>query len=290
MRYLLCILGAGSLWGIISIFVSHLQQSGFNSLEIVALRALCTAVIMFLWILWRSPAKLLINWNDLPYFIGTGVGSIVFFNYCYFYAIRLIGGSAVPALLLYTAPAFVLVLSAVFFAERITKAKFAALAVIFFGLILVTGAFSSEQQISLEALLWGLGAGLGYALYSIFGKFVVKRYNASTITFYTFLIASIVSVPFSGILTHISQIFTQMTILSAVGMGFFCTVLPFLLYTKGLSGMEAGRASLAATIEPIVACLVGIFYFNEQISLTEGIGMLLILSSIITLNLFNDSK
>ena len=290
MQYLFYILGAGSLWGIISIFVSQLQQSGFSSLEVVALRALCTSIVMLIWILWKEPKKIYIKWHDLPYFLGTGICSIVLFNYCYFYAIKLIGGSAIPALLLYTAPAFVLLFSAIFFKEHINKEKFIALIVVFLGLILVTGAFSSEQQVSLTACLWGLGAGFGYALYSIFGKFVVDRYDASTITFYTFLIASIATVPFSGILEHVHVLFAQQVILSVIGMGVFCTVLPFLLYTKGLSGMEAGRASLAATIEPIVAALVGIFYFNEQISLTEGIGMLLVLSSIIALNLFEKDK
>lgn len=290
MRYLFCILAAGTLWGIISIFVSGLQSAGFGSLEVVALRALSATVFLFFWILCRDPAGFRLRLRDLPFFLGTGLGSIVFFNYCYFYAIELIGGAAVPALLLYTAPAFVLLLSALFFQERVTKGKLAALLVILFGLSLVTGVWGGGRGIPLSALFFGFGSGLGYALYSIFGKLAAGRYQAATITFYTFLIAATVTTVGSGVLPHAARILSPSIILATAGLGLLCTALPFFLYTAGLSGMEAGRASLAATIEPVVAALVGIFYFGEQIHWMEGCGMLLVFLSILALNLLSTDK
>ncbi len=285
MRSLVYILTAGVLWGIISIFVSRLQAAGFASLEVVALRALSAAGFLFIWILCRHPSGFRIELRDILVFLGTGIGSIVFFNYCYFHAIQLIGGAAVPALLLYTAPAFVLLLSAIFFKERVTKGKALALLVILFGLSLVTGVWGGGEAISLPALLLGLGSGLGYALYSIFGKSVVGKYRAETITFYTFLVAAIASTLFSSVIPHAIGLLSPDVVLSTVCLGLFCTALPFFLYTAGLSGMEAGRASLAATIEPVAAALTGVLYFGERISPAEGIGMLLVLLAILSLNL-----
>lgn len=285
MRYSLYILAAGTLWGLIAIFVRSLQQAGFSSFEVVALRALGATLLLGLWLGMREPSRLRVCVRDLIYFIGTGVGSIVFFNYCYFQAIAVIGGAAVPALLMYTAPGFVLVLSALLFGERITRPKLIALAVIFCGLLLVMGVLGSSLSVPLPGILLGLGAGLGYALYSIFGKFVVGRYAAVTITFYTFLFAAGVAVPASGVVPHALSALSWSLLPAVLGLGLFCTVLPFLLYTLGLAGLEASRASLLATVEPVVAAVVGGLYFQEQFSFMELVGMLLVLGAIAALNL-----
>ena len=64
-----------------------------------------------------------IKLKDIPLFCGTGICSIVFFNFCYFQSIEIIGGAAIPALLLYTAPIFVMFMSLFLFKENITVKK-----------------------------------------------------------------------------------------------------------------------------------------------------------------------
>lgn len=285
MKYTFCILAAGGLWGIISIFIRTLQSAGFNSMQCVAIRAFFTAALLFLYLCIKNPRGLRIRLRDLPLFFGTGILSILFFNYCYFEAIDVIGGAAVPALLLYTAPIFVMVLSAVLFHERITKHKLIALLATFLGLGFVTGAFTGGEALSAKAILLGLGSGLGYALYSIFGKYLVDKYDAVTITFYTFLIAAVGAVSLSGIAENISLIFSVKCIFQAIGLAFFSTVLPFLLYTAGLHHVEAGKASIFATAEPFSAAIVGVLLFHEQFTASKIIGMLFIIAGIIYLNL-----
>lgn len=276
---------AGTLWGIISIFVNQLKLIGFNSMQVVSIRVLFSALVLIFYLLIKNRKLLKINFKDIPLFIGTGVGSIIFFNYCYFEAIEIIGGASIPALLLYTAPIFVMILSVIFFKEKITKKKLISLIMTFLGLILVTGAFSSSDKISIFALLLGLGSGLGYALYSIFGKFLVDKYSAITITTYTFVIATIFSVPFSGVIQNFNLLISSKGILSALALAIISTVLPFLLYTKGLSGMETSKASILATVEPFVATIVGVVFFRETMTLYKIIGMLLVLLAIIILNM-----
>lgn len=279
------IMTAGGLWGIISIFINMLKDIGFNSLQCVAIRAFFTALLLFFYLFLKDNRKLKIKKRDIIFFIGTGVGSIVFFNYCYFQAIEVIGGAAVPALLLYTAPVFVMHLSALFFGEKITGKKIISLILTFIGLGFVTGAFFGKESLTIMALLLGLGSGLGYALYSIFGKFVVEKYDAFTITFYTFFIASIAAVPMSGIMHSVNLLFCTKGIIAASGLAFFCTVLPFILYTKGLHGIEAGKASILATVEPLVAAIVGGIVYGEKFTISRIIGMFLIMAAVIMLNI-----
>ena len=70
----------------------------------------------------------------------------------------------------------------------------------------------------------------------------------------------------------------------ALGLAFFCTVLPFLLYTAGLTRVEAGKASIFATIEPFSAAIVGFFLFQEQFTVSKVAGMLCIVFAIVYLN------
>lgn len=286
----LYILASGILWGIISIFISGLGKSGFTSIDIVAIRCFLTAVILIVFALIKDKKLLKIKLRDLPFFIGTGVFSIVFFNFCYFKSMEVIGGAALPALLLYTAPIFVMLLSAVFFKEKLTAKKLLALALCFCGLILVTGVLSSDETLTLEAFLFGIGSGFGYGLYSIFGKFVVEKYSSLTITIYTFITAAIVSIPLSGIYTKAEAFLDIKTDIYAILLAVVSTVLPYLLYTEGLKHTEAGKASVIATAEPVVAAIIGATVFSESFSAMKITGMIIIISAILLLNINVNKK
>ena len=59
--------------------------------------------------------------------------------------------------------------------------------------------------------------------------------------------------------------------------------LPYLLYTYGLIGIENGKASIMASIEPVVATLCGVFIYNEGLTVMSTVGILLVLSAIVLL-------
>ena len=281
--YLYIISGA-ALWGLIGLFVKILAAQGFSSLQIVALRAVASALCITLVVLKAGTQCLHIRLRDAWLFVGTGILSLVFFNYCYFSCIQL-SSMAVAALLLYTAPIFVMLLSLVLFKERFTALKGLALICTFIGCAFVTGAFSSSLTLSVSGIIFGLGSGIGYALYSIFGKYAVRRYSSLTITAYTFYFSVLGSVPLAGFNTATLAKLDATTILGSLGLGTVCAVIPYLLYTKGLEKVEAGQASILATIEPFVAAAVGTLCFNESMTLSKAVGMALIFFAIIILNL-----
>lgn len=280
----LYIILAGILWGIISLFVTQLQSAGLSSMQIVSVRVFFSAVIIVLFLLIRDVKRLKIKLRDLPLFFGTGVLSIVFFNFCYFKAIELTGGAAVPALLLYTSPVFVMILSMILFGEKLSVRKIVSLAVTLTGLAFVTGVFYGKETVSLDVIIFGLGSGFGYALYSIFGKYLLPKYKPVTITAWTFIMASIFSVPFSGVVRKIPQLISSGSLPCGVALAAVSTVLPFLFYTKGLEKTDAGKAAVLATIEPLVAAAAGVFFLGEKLTVMKITGMLLIFSAIIILN------
>ncbi|MDE6759527.1 MAG: DMT family transporter [Lachnospiraceae bacterium] len=280
------VLLAGILWGTMGIYVRKLNALGLTTIEIVAVRSIVTAVLLLCVLFFYDKEMLKIHLKDIWCFAGTGILSIVFFNYCYFKAITMTSLS-VAAVLLYTAPAIVMVLSAFLFREKITIVKMISLAATFAGCVFVTGLAGGAESLNAAGILVGLGAGLGYALYSIFSRYAIKRgYHSLTISFYTFVFASAGVFPLADI-----NIIYDACVKDIGIAGFYLifalisTVIPYILYTLGLTGLENSKASIIASIEPVTATVLGIVLFHERMMIHNFIGILLVLGAIVICNL-----
>lgn len=280
------VLLAGILWGMIGIFVRQLNEIGFTSMDIVAIRAIVTSVLLLIFLLIFDRKMLVIKPKDIWCFVGTGVVSIVFFNFCYFKAINMTSLS-VAAVLLYTAPAIVMVVSAVLFKEKITVIKVISIILTFVGCVLVAGVIGANGNLTFGGILFGLGAGFGYAMYSIFSRFAIKRgYHSLTISFYTFVFATIGSVFLADMKSIVSvSIADYKVILFCIIFGLVSTVIPYIVYTLGLKEMENSQASIIASIEPVAATILGVTFFKEHLQLNEIVGAILVIGAIIISNI-----
>lgn len=274
------LLGA-TLWGTIGIYVDELSAAGFTALQIVTLRVVTAAIMLVCYLAVKNPDLLKIEWKDSFSFIGTGIFSIVFFNWSYFTAIEEVSLS-VAVILLYTGPAFVAILSRIFFNEPLTLMKTSALILTIIGCAFVVKVIPPEgQTISMYGFLIGLASGFGYALYSIFGKHALKKYNPLTVITYTFLFAAGVMLPVNGPTIDLGLVHEARVWLVILGLGCLPTALAYWLYTYGLSQIESSRAAITATVEPLVAVLIGTLVYNDQLSFYQFSGMLLILIAVV---------
>lgn len=287
-KYYLYVISGAILWGLISLFSNTLADFGLSSKNIVAIRSFGAAAILFI-IFAISDRKLLkIEIKDIKYFIGTGIISFVFFNWCLFTSMNECS-AAIAVVLLYTAPIFVTLMSAVLFKEKMTKIKVAALVLTVIGCMCVTGIIGGKINGTLFGVICGIGSGVFYALYSIFGRYALKKYSSVTVTIYTFIFAAIGSIPLIEPAPLIAGLSNEEALIAAVLIVVVSTVSPFLLYTKGLTGVESGTASILATAEPAVGVLVSIFILQQPINLIAVIGVFLILGAVIILN-FNKQE
>ena len=275
---------AGLFWGSMGLFVRHLNALGFTSIQVACLRLVTAGIIFSLILPIKDPKGFKIQVRDIPLFLALGLVSILFFTCCYFTAIRLMTMST-AAILLYTSPIWVMVLSVIFLKEKITSRKVIALILAFAGCILVSGF---GGKVTLPGVLAGLGSGLGYGLYSIFGTFALRKYKPLTVTCYTFLIAGACSVFVSDPSDLFSKIagagsapaFAGFVLLTAV----VTAVIPFLLYTIGLNKTTASKAAVLATVEPAAATLFGFFVMKESLGLIAVCGIVLVFAAIFVLS------
>ena len=277
----LCIIAAGTLWGTMGLFVRRYNAGGLESMSIVAIRAVITTILMLIFLLFYDRHLLKIKPKDLWCFLGTGLLSILFFNFCYFKAITLTSLS-VAAILLYTAPSIVAVFSCFLFKEKITFKKIISLLLTFMGCVLVTGILGGNERLTPMGILIGLGAGLGYALYSIFSKYaILKGYHTYTIIFYTFLITAIGIIPFGDWKAILNAVNSDHGLIPfSFLFGLASTVLPYILYTLGLKKTENGRAAILASVEPVVATLLGVLVYGETLGWQAVIGVVLVIGAL----------
>lgn len=279
------IITAGLFWGSMGIFVRHLNSLGFSSIQVACLRLVTAGILFALILLIKDPKGFKIRARDIPLFLALGIVSILFFTCCYFTAIRIMTMST-AAILLYTSPIWVMILAIIFLKEKITVQKIIALVLAFAGCVLVSGF---GGKVTVIGILVGLGSGLGYGLYSIFGTFALKKYTPFTVTCYTFLIAGAGSIVVSNpadLTEKISAVDNKLSLLGFVLLTSVVTaVIPFLLYTLGLNRTTAGKAAVLATVEPAAATLFGFFIMKETIGPVAICGIVLVFAAIIVLSI-----
>jgi DME family drug/metabolite transporter len=286
--FYICIVAAAILWGTIGIFFQLLSGFQFSRMEIVFIRTAIAAVLLLLYLLVFDRSKLKIRLRDIWMFLGTGVASLLFFNYCYFSAMEYTSLS-VAAVLLYTAPAFVTILSAILFKDRFTGRKIVALILTIPGCAVISGVasglISGNFSYSSTGILFGLGSGFGYALYTIFSRVALKRYDSMTISFYTFVFAGLGA----GLLcnpAHVTScIRSPSALLFSIGIAIATCLAPYLLYTYGLTGVGNSEASITATVEPLAATCISVLILGEPFTLEKLIGIVLILGAVVIINL-----
>ena len=280
------ILAAAVFWGCSGAFFKELSVYGFGTMQVVFIRTSVATVILGSWLLIKDREAFKVKWRDAWCFAGTGLFSLLLFNWCIYEAIEL-NGIAVSFVLLYTAPAFVAVLSALLFQEKLNLPRWCTLIIVLAGCALVSGIMG-VTDVSMIGVAFGLGSGFGYALYSIFGRYALNRnYRPQTIAFYTFTLCAAGSAALSLITTGNDFQFPALNtniLLYSLLLGSAGCVFPYVLYTKGLANVTGAQASMTATLEPVVATAIGVFIYNETLSIWQGLGATLIIGSILLLS------
>ena len=278
-----CVLLSGCLWGTMGLFVRHFSGAGLAAVETGEIRMFYGLLLTGAYLLAFDRNAFQFRLRDVWCFLGTGVGSLLLMEICEFTAMEH-GSVALASVLLYTAPAFVMLLGAVLFREKITWRKILALILAFTGCAMVSG-LGTDRQASTAGILLGLGAGLAYSLYTIFGRFALRRgYSVWTITFFSFLFCALFGSPLCSWMRLTSVLLSWDGLIWGAGMGLVTAFAPYLLYSFGLSRIDGGRASVLASPEPVVASLISVLIYHEPMPPLGIPGIALVLSAVALLS------
>lgn len=278
---------AGIMWGATGIFTRVLNGYGMNNATILETRMLLGTVILAVGCLLADPALLKIRKQDIWVFIGGSVLGNFGLSYFYTEAINRLS-MAFAAVLLCTFPIFVMLLSAVLFRERITVKKTGCMILAFVGCVLVSGLLEGDMDWSAAGVAIGILAAFCYALYSIFSKMAKERgYSSITITFYFMMLITFLLAPMTDWKLMAAYVMEAPAAngLFLLGHSLCAAVVPYVIYTFALAYMDAGKASVLATSEPVAAMLFGYLLFSEVPTALMLGGMFLTIAAIVILSL-----
>lgn len=281
----LLIMTAGILWATMGIFVRQLTAYGLTSIQISCLRLTVAAVFYVVIMLFQNPSGFRINWRDIPLFFSLGLCGLAIVTCTNFTAIQMMSMS-VASILMYTSPIWVMLMSILFFHEKVTRRKLGALIIAFMGCILVSG--SGGGLVTPVGIVLGIISGISYGSYSIIGTVALRKYPPLVVTTYSFLFAAMVMCIIARPSEFVTVYYAAHDKFGLVGwsvaLGIVTAVVPHLLYTIGLKTTPASKAAILATIEPMMTTLFGAVIYKEPLTLGAALGIVCILGAVVMLN------
>jgi len=272
------------LWSTTAIFISYLlTRYTLAPLTLAFWRDLFTTSALALGLLATRRDLLRIERRHRLFLVGYGL-SLTLMNTLWTFSVAL-NGAAVATVLVYSSPAFTAVAARWLFGERLTLGRIAAIAASLIGCALVSGAYAPQAwSVNPWGIVVGIGAGLGFTLYSLTGKFSARRgINSWTATLSAFAVATCALL----LTQNGATLFTLGRAVDGWAILFVLAVLPTLggfgLYTASLSYLPAGTANLIATLEPALTALLAFLLLGESLNAAQWIGSALILGGVVSL-------
>ena len=180
----------------------------------------------------------------------------------------------------YTAPAWVLLWMVGRGRQRATIGRLGAVALAVGGIVLATGLTGEDfARLDRRGLMSALLSAFAFSITNIGGRDLVARHGRWPVLVWTLAGASgfwlLVNPPWRVVAAGYGP--EQWGFLAAFAMG--SLLVPFVLYFTGLQLLDATRAVVLACLEPIFAVLCAALLLGEQLAITQGLGMVLVLAA-----------
>ena len=270
------VLAAASLWGTSGLFSVWLFRAGVGPLDVALFRPLVAAVALAAWALLRQRSAL---WpgRDLAVLWLVGGGVTAVFQLGYQNSTEAVGVPATVGML-YLAPLLVMAAGVPLLRERPTSRQ------VGFGLIavagvwaVVSGARGVDVVLSGRGLAWGLVTACGYAGYTLFGRWAAGRWSPLTTVLHsqvgaTLVLALVVPVVWGPVRWPSEA--GSAVLLSVYGV--LTVAIAVLLFYDALRRIPAARASVTATIEPVVAAVLAAGILGQPLTGWGWAGLVLV--------------
>jgi DME family drug/metabolite transporter len=284
LGYVLTLLAA-VLWASMGLFYrSLIEEYGLRPLTVVFVRATVAALALWLALGLGRPRLLALKRRDLPFFVAFGLLGVALFYAVYVYAVDL-AGVGVAAVLMYTAPAWVTVLSVPLFGERLTTPKMTALLLALLGAALVGRVYDLVGlRLNGLGIAAGMGASLGYAAYVLFCKAAARRgYRPWTALAFALAFGALFLAPLQSPDELALLLATPPALARALILGLVLTLGAGLAFNAALAVLPASVVSIVATVEPVIAMLLAYLLLGEQAGWPQVLGAALIITAVVLL-------
>lgn len=210
--------------------------------------------------------------------MALGVVAVAGLYVAYFKSVQL-GGAALAAILLYSAPVWVALGAHFVFRERVPLRESAALLLTLCGVILVAlfpATGNADIQASPAAIAWGLGSGVAYALYFLIGRSLFANNAPARVMSWALATGAVVLAPFVQ--------WQALTWRAWGAIAFLASVATYGAYLSNANGIRIigpSRASTIATLEPVLAVIAAYLLWGEQLSVAGMVGAAAVIGGVL---------
>lgn len=276
-------LGAASCWGTIGVVYALLPRwVAIGPVTIVFLRATSAFAILLAFTATARRDALRVNWRELPFLALFGLVSIAAFYVVLIYAFRS-ASVGVTTVLLYLAPAFVTVVSALALREPLSASKLLALGCCLTGAILVAEPWAGQGlRVGVKGLVLGLLSALTYGSYSLLGKVGLRRHRPLTLVLYGLGFGALGLLPIQVVAGTALPDGVALLVVALV-TGVVITLIPLGLYTAALNELPSSNAAIVASFEPVVAISLAALVLGEYLRPVQLLGAAAIVAGVMVL-------
>jgi drug/metabolite transporter, DME family len=278
----LAVLAAAALWGCIGVLSVGLFRLGVGPWEVAFWRAALSAPLLLAYLLlFHRSALRLGSARDLALLAAFGSVGVGLF-YVAFQLATYLTSVAVAVVLLYTAPALVVLGAHALLGERLDRWKGAMVATVVLGVwATALGAAGAEVRLTVAGVGWGLAAALSYSAYYLFGKRYLPRFGVLRTLFYSLLVGALLLGPAAALAGQPPRLAHPPTAwILLLGLSLGTTLLANGLYYWGLARVEAGRAAVIASVEPVVAAFLALALFGQSLTPVGWLGVGLVVLAV----------
>ena len=281
--YLILPIICGILSGSSGVFVRGLSENGIDPMTLLFLRFSIGILVLLIAIVLYDKSLLKIKLKDFKLFIIPAI-CIIGINISYNEAMKNIPLS-LAAVLLSSAPIFVIILAYIVFGEKISSKKVISIIFVILGCILTSGLLEGNVfDIDVIGIAEGIGAALFIAIYTITSKrYLDEGFHIYTVLLYSITIISILLIPFTdfgqiNLYVNSNIAFNVLFLILHSTLSF---ALPYVLLTISLRYIDVGITSIYISgAEPLAALLFGMIMYEEIPTFLMIIGIILTILAI----------
>lgn len=221
-----------------------------------------------------------VNSKDILKVIAIGIFGVGINIPFFFFGLQIAPSINAP-MIASSGPIFIILLSIFFLGEKPKRKVILGTLLSLLGVIMIIIRPFLEQGLdgSILGNIFFLIATLGAVTHAIISKDILKRYKAAAITFWSFIVGSLVFLPFFVKETMSYSLLTSLDLRGIVGIVFgviFSSALAYFLYEWGIQKLAVNEVGIFTYIDPVVAILIAIPLLGETVTLIYALGSILV--------------
>lgn len=273
------LIAAMALFGTIGIFVRYIDLPS----SLIALVRGSVGMVFLLCVVLLKKQK--ISWDAVKK-NGSWLclsGAFLGFNWILLFESYRYTSVAVSTLCYYMAPILVILVSPLLLKERLGFKKVICMLLALIGAVCISGIIGTDIPApgEIRGIALGLGAAVLYAAIMLLNK-KIKNISAYDKTILQLGISAVILLPYclmTGAFDGIGTAMSPKVLFLLLFVGIVHTGFTYYLYFGSMEHISGQSIAIISYIDPVVAILASVTVLREPMSLTEGLGALLILSA-----------